>query len=212
VTQPDRRDYSPACERNREPILAALRPRLAAVSTLLELASGTGQHSAYFAPELPHLTWQPSDLSPAHTSIKAWRAWADVPNLLPPIELDLLTPNPADNCGPVDAIFVANLLHISLPATSTALAQLAGKLLAPNNRLFVYGPFRYPDQPLEPSNQQFVGWLKRQHHDFDIRQKNWVETVMAKQRLYCTEDLPMPANNRLLVWTKGASDTAVGSD
>ncbi|MCG2635011.1 MAG: class I SAM-dependent methyltransferase [Gammaproteobacteria bacterium] len=202
MTDTDARRFSPACERNRGPILAALKPRLREARRVLEIASGTGQHAAAFAPELPHLSWQPSDLRASHISIEAWRKSVKATNLLPVIELDLLQPQHRLNLEPVDAIFAANLLHISPPEACPALAEIAAEKLTPGGNLIVYGPFRYPGQTLTPSNQQFVNWLKAQHPRFDIRDKAELDQLMAAEGLTAVDDLTMPANNRLLIWQK----------
>jgi len=86
---------APAAERNREPILGVLRQILPASGTVLEIAAGTGQHAVHFARTFPQLTWQPSDIDPnSLASIAAWRDDAQLPNLAPPIELDVRKPWP----------------------------------------------------------------------------------------------------------------------
>ena len=87
---------SPACERNQGPILAALRGLLNPQGRALEIASGTGQHVAHFARELPGWQWQPTDRGDElFFAIQA--RCAGLPNALPPRRLDVLqTPWPAD--------------------------------------------------------------------------------------------------------------------
>ena len=68
------RQSAPAALRNREPIAEVLREELPDHGTVLEIASGTGEHALYFAQAFPHLDWQPSDADPdALRSIAAWR-------------------------------------------------------------------------------------------------------------------------------------------
>ena len=56
--------FSPAAERNREPILTVLQRLLPARGEGLEIASGSGQHVAWFAAALPAWRWQPTDADP----------------------------------------------------------------------------------------------------------------------------------------------------
>src|SRR6266702_8112681 len=60
----DPRFYFPHVARNREAILQVLRRVLPPQGLVLEVASGSGEHAAYFAERLPSLIWQPSDLDP----------------------------------------------------------------------------------------------------------------------------------------------------
>ncbi len=102
--------YSESCEQNREPILAVLREAFADRSRLLEIGSGTGQHAVYFGAELPHLRWQTADVRAHHPGIQAWLDEAALPNVLPPLELDV---NQSHwHSGRYDAVFSANTLHI----------------------------------------------------------------------------------------------------
>ena len=83
--------HSPASERNREPILAALRPWLAAEGSALEIASGTGQHVAHFAAALPGWRWQPTDLTEAlFPAIRARTAALALADDLATLALDML--------------------------------------------------------------------------------------------------------------------------
>src|SRR2546423_3346358 len=88
------KQFSDACERNRAPILAILKRVFADRRKVLEIGSGTGQHAAYFARELTHLSWQPSDVAENLPSVRLWREEAQTPPLLAPIELDVDPPVP----------------------------------------------------------------------------------------------------------------------
>ncbi|NWN13568.1 DUF938 domain-containing protein, partial [Escherichia coli] len=55
------RRHAPATERNRDPIAAVLAEELPVSGLVLEVASGSGEHCAYFAARFPGLAWQPSD-------------------------------------------------------------------------------------------------------------------------------------------------------
>ncbi len=148
--------HAPATARNREPILAVLRQILPAQGTVLEIASGTGEHVVYFAGALPHLLWQPSDPNPeARRSIAAHAAAAKLPNLLPPLELDA-----SRAVWPVtraDAIVSINMIHIAPWAAAEGLMAGAGLLLAPGAPLYLYGPFRERERDIAPSNAAFDG-------------------------------------------------------
>ncbi|NNL85737.1 MAG: DUF938 domain-containing protein, partial [Myxococcales bacterium] len=92
MTRPDDpRRHAPATERNREPIAKHLVELLVGARSVLEIASGSGQHAAYFAPRLPHVRWQPSDADADNlASIDAWAREAEVTNILPAVALNTL--------------------------------------------------------------------------------------------------------------------------
>ncbi|MGL4409394.1 MAG: DUF938 domain-containing protein, partial [Zoogloea sp.] len=116
--------HAPACERNREPLLEVLRLHLADRRQLLEIGAGTGQHAVYFAPELPHLRWQCSDLPERLPGIRQWLDEAALPNTPPPLALDVGAPETWPP-GPFDAVFSANTLHIMpWPRVEDLFAQL----------------------------------------------------------------------------------------
>jgi cyclopropane fatty-acyl-phospholipid synthase-like methyltransferase len=137
--------FSPACERNRDPILAVLRHRFAPIRQVLEIGSGTGQHAVHFAAALPGLRWQTSDLPANLPGIRAWLDEAGLSNTPAPLELDVTGPLPA---GPWDAVFSANTLHImGWPEVQSLFTQLSRpEVLAPGGLLVVYGPFKYGGQ------------------------------------------------------------------
>lgn len=190
--------YSEACERNREPILAVLRRHLAHCRSVLEIASGTGQHAVYFGHELPHLTWQTSDLGHRLDGIRAWIEAARLDNLPPPLALDVNDPHwPTDS---FDAVFTANTAHIlSWPEVARMFERVA-KLLAEDGWLFIYGPFNYQGRYTSPSNARFDAWLKSREAHSGIRDFEAINELAQQQGLRLLEDAAMPANNRLLVW------------
>lgn len=143
MSTPDLRRFAPATERNRQPIFDVLRRVLPATGTLLEIASGTGEHAAFMAPRLPDLVWQPTDPDPdARASIEAWRRHTGAPNLRTPLALDAATPPwPLPPGLAPAAIFNANMIHIAPWAAALGLFAEAGRLLAPGAPLVLYGPF-----------------------------------------------------------------------
>lgn len=194
------RPFSQACENNRAPILAVLARVFAACRQVLEIGSGTGQHAVYFAPRLPHLVWQPSDLPEYLPGIRAWLAACPAANLRPPIALDVTT---ADwGVAEVDAVFSANTLHI-MPWTAVAacFAKLP-EVLAPGGVLAIYGPFNYRGAYTAASNARFDAWLRERAAHQGIRDFEAVAALATEAGLALLEDNAMPANNRLLVWRR----------
>ena len=192
--------YAPACDRNSAVILDVLRPILARCRTVLEIGSGTGQHAVYFAGRLPHLVWQPSDLPQALDSIHAWRAEAALDNLTAPLNLDLHATETVDtDC---DAMVCINTIHIVDWHAVEQLFALAGRLLPPAGVLYVYGPYRYADRPLEPSNERFDEWLKQRDPASGVRQFEAVNALARESGLELQGDVAMPANNRSIWWQK----------
>jgi cyclopropane fatty-acyl-phospholipid synthase-like methyltransferase len=195
--------YSEACERNRGPLLAVLRDALADCRSVLEIGSGSGQHAVYFAAELPHLTWQPSDLPALHPGIRAWLAEAQLPNLRPPLALDVAGSWPA---GLFDAAFTANTLHImSWQRVEHFFAGVA-RVVAPGGLLAVYGPFNYGGAFTSESNARFDRWLKSRDPASGIRDFEDVCALARSQGFDLERDLAMPANNRTLVMRRLSVD------
>ena len=192
--------YSESCEQNREPILAVLRVAFADRHRALEIGSGTGQHAVYFAPELPHLVWQTADVRAHHPGIHAWLNEAALPNVLPPLELDVnQSPWPS---GSYDAVFSANTLHImGWPEVERFFAGV-GALLEPGGVLVVYGPFNYNGQFTSESNARFDVWLKARDPASGVRDFEAVDALARAQGLVLQHDIAMPANNRSLVWQR----------
>ena len=191
---------SPSCERNKDPILAVLKEVLPHSGLVLEIGSGTGQHAAYFAAQLPQLIWQPTDLSSNFPSIRAWVEAAGLSNLREPLELDLL----ADR-WPVtaaEAVVCINTIHIVAWAAVEKLFVGAGKMLASGGLLYAYGPYRYADRPLEPSNEDFDKWLKARDPVSGVRDFEAVDALARQNGLVLAGDRAMPANNRSIWWRK----------
>jgi cyclopropane fatty-acyl-phospholipid synthase-like methyltransferase len=192
--------YSESCEQNREPILAVLRVAFADRHRVLEVGSGTGQHAVYFAAELPHLVWQTADVRAHHPGIDAWLNEAALPNVLPPLELDV---NQSQwHSGRYDAVFSANTLHImGWPEVERFFAGV-GTVLEPGGVLVVYGPFNYNGQFTSESNARFDAWLKARDPASGVRDFEAVDALARAQGLVLQHDIAMPANNRSLVWQR----------
>jgi cyclopropane fatty-acyl-phospholipid synthase-like methyltransferase len=194
---PLERPFSESCERNREPILGVLRESFDRPGEVLEIGSGTGQHAVYFASALPHLKWQTSDLPASHSGILAWLEQARLPNLLPPLALDVTGGWPV---GPFDYVFSANTLHIM--GWPEVLLFFAGtrEALKSGGRLMVYGPFNYGGEYTAESNARFDEWLKSRDSRSGIRNFEEVNALAQGAGLDLLMDRAMPANNRILVW------------
>ena len=192
------RKHSPAAERNQAPLLMQLQRLLPASGRLLEIASGTGQHAAHFASHLPAWQWQPSDPVPvSRVSVAAW--CEGLPNVKPAADLDvLLQPWPVP-AGSFDAVFCANMLHISPASTCAALMQGAQRCLKPGGLLLVYGPFIEADTPTAPSNAAFDADLRQRNPDWGLRHLSDVLAQAQGSGLALQERVAMPANNLLLV-------------
>jgi cyclopropane fatty-acyl-phospholipid synthase-like methyltransferase len=194
------KQYSEACEQNRIPILAILRDSLSDRQNVLEVGSGTGQHAVYFASQLPHLRWFPSDLPASHASINAWIDAAGLGNIERPLALDVTRQQwPAQA---FESVFSANTTHImSWPAVLGMFAGI-GRLLVPGGIFCLYGPFNYNNHFTSPSNERFDGWLKARDPHSGIRNFEDLDQLARGHGLLLQKDHVMPANNRLLVWEK----------
>jgi SAM-dependent methyltransferase len=191
--------HAPSCEKNREPILAVLRERLAGRTSLLEIGSGTGQHAVYFAPALPHLNWQTSDREENLPGIRAWLGEACLPNTPAPLELDVTGPWPARR---FDAVFTANTLHI-MPWTAVVAMFAALPGVMGGNAIFVaYGPFNYGGRFTSESNARFDASLKAGAPHQGIRDIDDLDALARRAGMTLAEDVAMPSNNRCLVWCR----------
>jgi SAM-dependent methyltransferase len=190
--------YAESSEVNKGPILAVLKEIFAERKWVLEIASGTGQHAVYFGRELPHLIWQPSELSQHLAGIQAWLDEAQLPNVLAPLAIDV-----NDARWPVtsvDAIFNANTVHIiSWPEVERLFAHIA-RVIAPGGCVCLYGPYNYGGKFTSESNARFDAWLKSRDPDSGVRDFEAVNQLAASHDLELLRDIAMPSNNRILVW------------
>ena len=197
-----------AFHRNHEPIWAVLEKFLAGKSgDVVELGSGTGQHVVHFAKRAPGIMWWPSDLNESHLkSIEAWRAHSALPNIRPPLRIDLTDPAwcPAmqDGSGPAKllAVFCANVIHIAPWRVAEGLFAGAGRYLRDDGRLFLYGPFKRDGKHTAMSNAVFDTSLRQQNAEWGVRDLADVEKLAAGAGLSLIETVPMPANNMILVF------------
>jgi SAM-dependent methyltransferase len=204
----DARQHSPSSERNRAPILDALQRLLPGHGTVVEVASGSGQHAAWFAAAQPGWQWWPTDLQDdALASIDAW--CTGLLNVQPARLLDVTRPLRPTLPASVDAVYCANMLHIAPWEACAGLMRLAADLLAPHGRLLLYGPYLVDDEPTAPSNLAFDADLRRRDARWGLRRLGDVEAQAAHVGLRLQARVPMPANNLLLVLARQAE---AGSD
>jgi len=197
------KEYAPACDRNSQLILDVLKPILANSRHVLEIGSGTGQHAVYFAEGLPHLQWQPSNKESLE-SINAWCEESQLENISPALALDLLSPvdEQSSSLRAVDGIVCINTIHIMAWQGTEKLFELAADMLPAGGVVYVYGPYRYSDKPLEASNENFDLWLKDQDPASGIRDFDQVDSLAKQAGFKLQGDVAMPANNRSIWWVK----------
>jgi hypothetical protein len=208
--EPDGRLDAPAFHRNHRAICAVLLRFLADKSgDVVEAGSGTGQHVVDFARQMPGMTWWPSDYNEQHLkSIAAWRAHAELPNIQPPLRIDLSDPawcpEMHDGSGPknLEAVFCANVIHIAPWRVAEGLFAGAGRYLPGGGRLFLYGPFKREGKHTAVSNAVFDTSLREGNPEWGVRDIEALEELAASAGLALAEIAEMPANNLILVFER----------
>lgn len=197
----DQRLSSPSALRNRSPISDLLRDVLPDSGTVLEIASGSGEHVIHFASLFPSLVWQPSDPSPqARASIEEWMKAKTLTNVLPPLDID--TSNQTWPVERTDAMIAINMVHISPWPATQGLLSGAGTLLPTGGVLVLYGPYRRQGQPLAASNADFDASLRARNPAWGIRLLEDVARSAGQSGLILTSVTEMPANNLCVVFTR----------
>lgn len=194
--------YSPAAEKNKTPILEALRERLAPKARVLEVGSGSGQHALHFTEALPGLCWQPTEHPAVLPALEGNLAAAGRAAILPPLALDLAGPWPA---GPFDAVYAANVMHIVSVPLGEALIRGAASVLGAGGRLLLYGPYKFAGAFTTESNGEFDQGLKARDPASGVRDFEAVAAVAEAAGLAFLENLPLPANNHLLTFIAAPS-------
>jgi hypothetical protein len=197
-------NHAPATARNREPIRQALAKLLPGPPcTVLEVASGTGEHALWMARALPQVTWMPSEATvEGLAAIEDWRALC--PDLAervpPPVLIDaahLPWPGPA-----VNAVFAANLTHIAPWSATLGLVEGAAQRLVSSGLLLIYGPFNEGGGFTGAGNAAFDTDLRMRNSDWGLRDREAVDEIAADQGFVVEPARDMPANNRLLVYRR----------
>ena len=195
----DNRRHAPAASRNRGPILDVLRGVLPQSGTVLEIASGSGEHAVHFGREMPGLVWQPSDPSAdARSSVDAWVEAEGVANVLPAVDLDA-----SADSWPVaraDAIVCINMVHISPWEATEGLMRGAGRILSAGQPLYLYGPYIRTGHPIEPSNAAFDESLKSRDPRWGLRLLDDVIACARFEGLEFEKAVEMPANNLSVIF------------
>ena len=206
----DHRQYAPATQRNRDPILAVLRQVLPSTGTVLEISSGTGEHALYFASQFAACHWISSDPNPAaRASIAAWCTHNPIPTLWGPIALDVHDPQwpveedplPVTLQGldlgeePIRAIVNINMIHIAPWSACLGLMAGARRLLPTGGVLYLYGPYKQGGVHTAPSNAAFDQSLRTQNPDWGVRNLEDVIAAARGQQLSLVSTHEMPANN-----------------
>ena len=191
--------FSQACENNKNHILKALQPALQNAASVLEIGSGTGQHSVFFAKKLPHLQWYTSDREVNHQGIKLWHDEVQLANLHPPLLLDLNYSWPVNK---VDAVYTANTFHIVSWELITRFFAGVNQHLNQQGVVCVYGPFKYKGEFTSPSNDEFNSLLQSRDSLSGIRDFEAVEQLAVQSGLKLLSDTAMPANNQLLIFKR----------
>jgi SAM-dependent methyltransferase len=192
---------SPACERNSGPILEILKEFITQDDRrLLEVGSGTGQHAVYFAPHFPQLEWYPTDVTGKLKGINQWLYEARIPNIKPPVRFEV----GKDDFPKLkfDVVFTANTFHIMHWKEGKSLIKLLGHRLREGSRAIFYGPFKYEGAFTSPSNEGFDRQLKESDPLSGIRSFEDVNNAMIKNGFKLLQDKEMPANNRMLIYSR----------
>ena len=201
----DNRQYAPATQRNRDAILEVLLRVLPQKCTVLEIASGTGEHSVFFAPHLHPRLWIPSDPNPmAIASITDWQKHYPSDNLAAPLQIDVTVHHwycneNLQNKG-IQAIVNINMIHISPWQACLGLMEGAKNLLSVDGVLYLYGPFKQNGEHISHSNAEFDASLRYQNPEWGVRDLEDVIAVAADQNLILKEIKPMPANNLSVIF------------
>ena len=198
------KQHAPAAARNREPICDVLSRVLPHSGTVLEIASGSGEHAVCFARAFAAIQWQPSDPSAeARASIAAWRAEAGLANLAPPLALDVTAETWPVTA--VDAVVCINMVHISPWQATLGLFAGAARVLAPGAPLYLYGPYRFAGAFTAASNAAFDRSLRARDPRWGVRDVDELTAVAHAHGFALTETVAMPANNHSLVFTYSRS-------
>ena len=201
----DARQYANATQRNRQPILAVLLKILPSTGNILEIASGTGEHSIFFAPHLSPRRWIPSEPNPMlRESIMAWQKQFPAANLSPPLDIDVRARSWSieTQATKINAIVNINMIHIAGWDACLGLMAGANRILPSGGILYLYGPFQQNGKHTAPSNAAFDRSLQTSNAAWGVRDIAKVTQVAERENLGLTEIIPMPANNFSLVYLK----------
>jgi len=192
--------FSPSSEQNQGVILEALFPLLEDKRSVLEIASGTGQHAVHFAKAIPNILWQTSDLDESHETINQWITDSKLTNVLRPISLNVSKDSWPNQT--YDALYTANSFHIMSHQNVSDFFTHISSVLKPTGLVIVYGPFNYQGKFTSESNQNFDYWLTSKDDKCGIKDFEFCNLLAEDAGLTLYKDIEMPHNNRILVWIK----------
>ncbi|MDH5395360.1 MAG: class I SAM-dependent methyltransferase [Gammaproteobacteria bacterium] len=192
--------YAESSEQNKHAILPVLQQYFKAVTSVLEIGSGTGQHAVFFAEKFPQLRWNATDRAEYLAGIQMWLDDAKLANIKGPLLLDVN--QPAWPIEDTDVVFSANTVHImGWPSVENMFAGI-GRVLKQKGIFCLYGPFNYNGQFTSESNARFDLWLKQRDPVSGVRDFEALQILAAQAAMTLIDDVEMPANNRVLVWQK----------
>ena len=191
--------FSDACERNKIPILKVLNEELDS-GTVLEIGSGTGQHSVFFSKEIPSIKWYPSDTTSNFESLNAFVTNYQNKNLQTPLIIDITQDEWID--FKVDYVFTSNTFHIINNALLTFFFYQCSKVINANGKLIIYGPFKFDNQFNSPSNQTFDELLKESDSFSGLKNFEEIVSIALKFDFNFSKKYEMPAYNNILVFKK----------
>ena len=195
--------HSPAAAKNVSHItelVCSVSPKNGAA---LEIASGTGQHIIKLAAAIPNLTWQPSDIDIARlNSIVSWSFEKQLPNLLPPIKLDVTDEGWSALCPNQDFILLVNLLHLVSEGEAKVIIHGISQSLMPGGRCVIYGPFMRDGFLSSDGDKFFHQSLVEADPDIGYKDDKWMLDLFQNYNLEIVKIANMPANNLAFVIEK----------
>jgi predicted O-methyltransferase YrrM len=196
--------FSEFAARNTAPIIEILRREFRRASSVLEIGSGTGQHAVAVAAALDHLRWQTSDLDENHAGIRRWIESAGLPNVEPPLSVDVLSASLDDES--FDAAFSSNTAHIMGIEAVERMFALVGGALRAGGVFCLYGPFKAGGAFNTPSNADFDHSLKRRDPVMGIRDIEALDEFAAASGLRRVRFYAVPSNNNVAVYLKAGDE------
>jgi hypothetical protein len=199
------RQFAPATQRNRQPILDILLQVLPTQGNILEIASGSGEHCVFFAPHFAPRLWLPSDSNLiCRNSIKAWQEYSQINNSKPPENINVqennwYVPFLEQN---ITSICCINMIHISPWNACLGLFKGAGIILPKGGILYLYGAYKRNGKHISHSNEAFDQFLQEQNSYWGVRNLEDVEKVGEKEGFSLREIIPMPSNNFSIIFQK----------
>lgn len=198
---------NPAALRNAGPILDVLRPLMPVGARVFEVSSGRGHHAIAFAEALDGVRWHTSEADPELLACMETRfAGEAVPGVVAPLLADMCDPGFADTvlavCGPFDAVFNVNMIHVAPWAACLGLLAGAARILRDGAFVYMYGPYNMDGAYTSPGNEAFDARLRAQNPDWGLREFEAVRHAAEVNGLALERRIDMPSNNMSLIFRK----------